>query len=895
MRAAIFKYAIVCFEALLLVPPPRFRATYGNEMVWLFRCRLERAARRSLAGLLFCATAGLVDLAMTGVLQRFSERRASHVPRLPAPTGDPMMNRIALNMKLTVRNMMRTPGFTVTVLTTLALGTGATIAMFAVTDATLLRPLPYPNSHRLVAVQNVDESMRRDAFGLPYLRDLRSRIHSLDRIAGYSPSWSQTVTGAGEPRNVTSAYITDDLFELLGVTAVTGRTFTSEEYASRTNRVTVVSRAFWNRHFGRDVSLNGQVIRLGDQPHSIVGIIEQDFRLPQTQSAVSSDVSNAELWLPFSLNRYADLRSIPVMNIVGRLAPDATAAAMNRELQVVAASLAADYPETSRGRTLASEALQDLLTRPIERTVLVLFGAVSFLLLIACGNVANLLLARGNARQFELAVRRSLGATRRVIIEQLFVETFVVAAAGCALGLLIAGWAVASIPSLGLKGLPPTVDVRIDWRAGAFTAIVAAVVTGLFGLIPALKLSRNEQGNLRNGARTTEFGGQRLRDMLIISEVALTLTLLVGAGLLARSFWKLSHVNPGFHPENVLAIPISLSGTMYGTDELRESFYREAIARLQELPGARTVAAVNRAPLSGGNVLVPVEIEGKAGQVTVDRRVATPDYFATAGIPLVEGRDFTSEDQPQTEPSAILNRTAALQFWPDGHAVGRRLRLIQRNGPGPWVRVVGITGDIRHHGLDRAIQPEVYVPYLQAAVESMVVVVRTGVPPETITGAARNAIWSLDRNLPVDQTQPLDQFVNASLEEPRIRMAFLNGFAAFALLLAGVGLYGVVSYSISRRRREIGIRVALGATPAQIVQHIVWRGLLLATIGSAAGLAASALASKALAGLLFGVTPTDTPTLIGVTVLVLFICGIASFVPARRVTGFEPSDVLKGD
>jgi putative ABC transport system permease protein len=333
---------------------------------------------------------------------------------------------------------------------------------------------------------------------------------------------------------------------------------------------------------------------------------------------------------------------------------------------------------------------------------------------------------------------------------------------------------------------------------------------------------------------------------------------------------------------------------MYRTDELRRSFYAGVIARLQQLPGVRTVAAVNRVPLSG-NVLVPVEIEGKEGQITVDRRVSTPAYFATAGIPLVEGRDFTSGDQPQSEPGAILNRTAALQFWPDGNALGRRLRLIQRNGPGPWIRVVGIIGDIRHHGLDRAIQPEVYVPYVQAAVESMVVAVRTGGPPETITGAVRNAIWSLDRNLPVDQMQTLDQFVEASLEEPRIRMAFLNGFAVFALLLSGVGLYGVVAYSVSRRRRDIGIRVALGARPTQIVRDIVWRGFLLATIGTAAGLAASVLLSKALAGLLFGVTPTDTTTLIGVTVLVLFICGIASFVPARRATGFDPADVLKGD
>jgi len=895
MHATIFKSAIVCFEALLLAVPPRFRVTYGNEMVLLFRCRLERAARRGSASLLICATAGLVDLAITAMLQRFSERKASRAPCLVVPKGDPLMNRIVMNVKLTLRNMIRAPGFTVAVLTTLALGTGATIAMFAVTDATLLRPLPYPSSDRLVAVQNMDDRMRPDAFGPPYLRDLRSRIHSLDRIAGYSPSWDQTVTGAGEPQNVTSAYVTDDLFELLGVTAVTGRTFISEEYAARTNRVTVVSRAFWNRHFGRDVALNGQVIRLGDQPHVIVGIIEQDFRLPQTQSAVSSNLNNAELWLPFSLNPYVNVRSVPVMNIIGRLAPDSTAAAGNQELQVVAASLAGDYPETSRGRTLKSEALHDLVTHPIESTVLVLFGAVSFLLLIACGNVANLLLARGSARQFELAVRRSLGATRRIIIEQLFVETFMIGSAGSLLGLLIAGWAIVSIPSLGLKGLPPTADIRIDWQVGAFTAIVAAIITVLLGLIPALKLSSaNEQVNLRNGTRTTEFGGQSLREILIVSEVALTLTLLVGAGLLARSFWKLSHVNPGFRPENALTIPISLPNTIYGTDESRRNFFGEVITRLQQLPGVRTAAAVNRAPLTG-NVLVPVEIEGKHGQVTVDRRVSTPAYFAAIGIPLVEGRDFTSDDRPQSEPVAILNRTAALQFWPDGHAMGRRLRLILRSGPGPWIRVVGISGDIRHHGLDRAFQPEVYVPYVQAAIESMVVVVRTGVPPEAVAGSARNAIWSLDRSLPVDQMRPLEQYVEASLEEPRIRMVFLNGFAAFALLLAGVGLYGVVAYSVSRQRRDIGIRVALGARPARIVQDIVWRSFLLAAVGTAAGLAASALLSKALAGLLFGVTPTDSTTLIGVTALVLFICGIASFVPARRVTGFDPADVLKGD
>jgi putative ABC transport system permease protein len=809
--------------------------------------------------------------------------------RLPSQKGDSVFNRFSLNARLALRNMMRAPAFAATVLATLALGTGTTIAMFGLVDATLIRPLPYPNSERLVAIENIDAKSGPGAFAPPYIDDLRRRIHSLDRIVGFWPSWSHTLTGVGEPRRVTTAYVTDGLFDLLGVGTITGRTFLPDEYLRGANPVTVVSRRFWNRHFGPGVALNGQVIRLSDQPFTIVGIVERDFRLP------NRDAQNAEIWLPFSANPYANVRTVPVMIVVGRLASGTQIQTANSELVGVAASLAADYPDTNKGHSLLAGSLHSFVTRSIERTMLILFGAVASLLLIVCANIANLLFARGSARQYELAVRRSLGATRRLILEQLFAEAFVIGLAGSLIGLLLVSWTVSSIPSLGLKGLPATADVRIDFRLCAFAALIPLTVTVIFGFLPALQLARrNQEAAVRRGPRTTG-SGRRFRELLIVGEVALTMMLLVGAGLLARSFWKLSHVDPGFNPEAVLTIPISLPTTVYSTDEQRRQFFAEAVNRVRHLPGATKAAAVNRVPLSGANVLVPVEIEGNPERVTVDRRVSMSGYFDTLGVPVLEGRDFGPADGLAGERTAILNRTAVHRFFPDGRAVGKRLRLILRSGPGPWARVVGIVGDIRHHGLDQQIEPEVYVPYDQAAVESMVLLVRTNIGIDGVAQAARGVIWGFDRNLPLDNMRPLHSLLEASLEEPWSRMLFLNGFAVFALLLAGIGLYGVVSYSVTERRRDIGIRLALGARPGHVLRLIVMQGLLLAAAGIVIGLSASAAMSRMLTELLFGITPMDLTTLVGVTAILTCICAIASYVPARCAIHFDPVDVLRAD
>jgi putative ABC transport system permease protein len=805
------------------------------------------------------------------------------------------MERFRQNLKFAVRNLVRNPGFAVTVLATVSLGTGITVAMFSVVDATLLRPLPYPNSDRLVSLNVIDPKFGALAFPPPYLDDLRSRMSGLDGIAGYSPSWTHTLTGLGEPRIVTTAYVTDRLFELLGATAITGRAFTPEEYRIGGPAVALVSRTFWGRYFGT-APLNGQTVRLSDQPVTIVGILERDFRLPVVSSSVSADSSIAELWMPFSANPYAALRMIPVMNVVGRLAPGIGVDQLNHEAETVAASLAADYPETSRGWRINATILQDFSARGIRGTIVVLFVAVGLLLLIACANVANLLLARGTARRHELAVRRSLGAGRRQIVEQLFIESFLISVLGSAAGLMLAAWAIRLIPSLGLAGLPPTAVVRMDWRVSAFAAFVAVLASLIFGLAPALKFSRaSGEAFLREGGRTaSDRSGRRLRDVLVVGEIALALLLLIGAGLLARSYWELSHVDPGFRAGGVLTLPLSLPSTAYRTDAERRAFFGGLLDRLASMPGVRSVAAVNRTPL-GGNVLVPVEIQGRAGETTVDRRVSTPGYFRTIGIPVTEGRDFEVGDLPDSDKVGIVNATAAMRFWPGESALGKRFRLILRSGPGPWVRVVGVVGDVRHHGLDQAVEPEVYVPYEHAAVESMVVMLRTDAVPAAVIPLLRDAVWSMDRNLPLDRIQMLEDVVYASVNEPRARMLFLNGFAALALLLAAIGLYGVISYSVARRRRDIGIRLALGAKPEDVLRLVVGQGLLLAAAGVAIGLLGALMLVRSLSAFLFGVTPADPLTLAGVTAILLIISAIASYVPARRATRIDPVEVLRAE
>jgi putative ABC transport system permease protein len=795
--------------------------------------------------------------------------------------------------------LFRRPGLAITLVLTLALGTGATTALFSVLDAGLLRPLPYPGADRLLLVGPAGEDGVVSAFAVPYLPDLRERVQGVEGLAGFSPSWGLTLTGMDEPRRLVGAYVSDGVFELLGVRPLAGRTFNAAEHAPGGPRAVVVSLPFWERYFGTGATPAGQTLRLDGEAYEIVGVLPS-FPLPITSSVVSRDGDRAELWLPFSTNAFFDLRIVPVMNVIGRLPAGTGLDAVRAELDGVGRRLAADYPEGGAWTTVSAETLERVVTRDSRTAVLTLFGAAAFLLLIACANVANLLLARASARAHELAVRRSLGAGKRQIVEQLLTESLVIATLGSAAGLLVAWSLLGLVPDGWLAALPPSAQVRIDLRVAGFALALAVATTVAFGLVPAALGAWSDAGSeLRDRAGGSGRGG-KLRKALVTLEVAMAVTLLVGAGLLGKSFWRLVNVDPGFRTEGLLSIPVPMSGERYAEAAQRRAFLDELVGELGALPGVTRVGAVNRLPLGGGNVLVGVEAEGvenAGGQLpTMDRRVATPDYFAVMGIEVAAGRPFAAEDaDPGALPATVVNEAFARRFWPGTTGLGQRLRLALRSGPGPWLTVVGVVADVRHHGLDRPAEPEIYVPYAQSPVESMTVLLETGGDPAALAPAARDAIWRLDPDLPLDGTGPLTDVVSGSVAEPRFRTLVLNGFAGLALLLAGIGIYGVLSYSVAQRRRDMGLRIALGATTGSVVRRVVGEGLRAAGLGVVLGLGGALLLGRVLSGFLFGVQATDPVTFLGVAALLLAVAATASWLPARRAAGVDPVRVLSGD
>lgn len=894
------------YGVLLKAYSRRFREAWGRDLMQIFRARCARSlAEGGRAALARWVARAVLDVVWNAPLERMSGGAsgrgriaglAAATTDAPAPTplhpgGDSALSRLLPDLRFAMRVLRRRPGWTATLVLTLALGTGATTALFSIVDAALLRPLPYPDPDRLVLVHHVGSEFGHYGFAPPYLVDLREGVTGVEGLAGFSPTWDLTLTGLGDARRVQAAYVSDGLFELLGVEPVAGRSFEADEHALGGPRVVAVGRPFWARHFGAGTPLAGQTIELDGETYGVVGIMPP-FRLPITASVVDRDGGTAELWLPFAANPYAAIRAAPVMNVMGRLGEGRTVAGVRAELEAWAR---AAYGESDPA--VAATPLREVVTRDARGTVLALFGAAAFLLLIACVNVANLLLARATSRGPELAVRRSLGAGRRRLVGQLLTESLVVALLGCGVGLGAAWWLLSVVPP-GVLPVPPSAEVRMDGRVITFAALLSVGSAALFGLAPALQAT-GAGCRPADGVRTTG-GGRRLRGLLLTAEVALAVTLLTGAGLLARSFWNLVRVDPGFRAEGLLQVPLVLGGDRYATPDARRAFLDELLPALRALPGAREVVAVNRLPLAGGNVLVGVEPEGYVaadGRLPwLDRRVATPGYFAAMGIPIVEGREFGPDDVPGSAlPAAIVNESFVRRIWPGSPATGRRLRLMLQSGPGPWLTVVGVVGDVRHHGLDRPAEPEVYVPYAQAPVESMTVVVRTGGDPASLLGAARAEVRRLDPGIPLERTAPVARVVSGSVDEPRIRALVLNGFGALALLLAAVGIYGVMSYSVAQRTRETGVRMALGARSGQVLGQVVREGLLSAAGGVALGLAGSWAVSRLLGRFLFRVEPADPVTFVAVAGLLLLVAAIASYVPARRAASVDPVLALRGE
>jgi putative ABC transport system permease protein len=807
------------------------------------------------------------------------------------------MGSFSQDLRYAARMLIKSPGFTFIVVLALALGIGANSAIFSVVNSVLLRPLPFGEPEQLMMVWGVDRNSGegRIVLSVPDLNDIREQSRTLEYVAPYNGTGSMLANGDDTER-LFGANVPADIFPLLRVQPVMGRTFTREEDVPGGPAVVVISQGLWQRSFGSDPAIIGKEIKLAGKATTVVGVMPADFRFPvQNQKS--------EYWQPISsapsyiANK--DNRGTRSLRVVARLKPGVTTAQAESELAAIGQRLASQYPDTNTGLSFNVTPLHEEIVGSIRPALLVILGAVGFVLLIACANVANLLLARASARHKEIAIRTALGASRLRIIRQLLTESLLLSLLGGALGLLLAMWGVDLLIAASPTDLPRVKEIGLDAQVLGFTALVSILTGLLFGVAPALQSTRLELNeSLKEGGRGSTDGlrRNRVRSLLVVSEVALSLVLLVGAGLLIRSFVYLLNLSPGFDTQGVLIADIPLSRSRYPTGEQQAAFTRQAIERTRELPGVTSVAAVNIVPLSGDGRQSSFTIEGRPvpdgqepdGEVTT----VSPDYFRTMGIPLLKGRTFTEQDKTDSPSVVIISETLARQNFPGEEPLGKRLILDDEK---PAYEIIGVVGDVRHEGLEKETYPGYYLSFYQAPERQVNLMVRSAptVDPAGLQSAVRNVIKEMDQEQLVWETKTMEQLRAESVARRRFNMMLLGIFAALALLLAAVGIYGVMSYSVTQRTHEIGIRLALGAQTSDVLRMVVRQGMTLAFVGVGIGLAAAFIVTRIMSSLLFGVSPTDALTFGVVAMLLLGIALLACLIPARRATRVDPMVALR--
>ena len=799
------------------------------------------------------------------------------------------------------RMFRKHPGFTLIAALTLALGIGANTAIFSVINAVLLKPLPYADSDRLVAIWEVRKNGARGSVSYPNFVDWRAQNGVFEGVAVYEES-TMALTGAGEPANLRVVITTPDLFPLLNANPQLGRGFHPEE-ENAGNRVVVLGQGAWRRHFGADPNLVGRRITLDGKGFTVAGVMPPGFDFP-----VKAEPT--DLWVSAAINSERDSpgdkaanekRTAHFYDAIARLKPGVTLAAARADLETVMGRLRTQYPNEVDGDHTAMRPYLNDLVGDAEWALIVLFGAVGMVLLIACANVASLMLARGVARQREFALRTALGASWRRVVRQLLTESLMLASLGALAALLLAMWGVELLKALSPENLPRVEDVRLDGRVLVFTLLISLLTGVISGLIPALRATRiNLNETLNEGGRSGEGSrGNRLRDALVVAEVALALVLLVGAGLLINSFARLTRVDPGFDPHQVLTFQVDLPDTNYGGPGQSVNFNRELLKRIEALPGVRSAAMVFNIPLGGSDASTTIQIEGQIDKTRYQPaggRIATPGYFRTLGIPFISGRDFTESDDLNTTPVIIVNETLAQQYFPNQNPIGKRVNPgVEIAGKPPLREIVGVTRSVKHRGLDREPRPEYFLPHAQAPDFPLTTVVRTAGDPLAIAGAVRDEVRSLDSELPVYRIKTLDQYMKESVAQRRFNTLLLALFAGTALILTSVGLYGVMAYSVAQRTREIGVRVALGAQTGDVLRLVVGQGMKLTLIGVVIGLLASLALTWLMKSLLFDISPTDPPTFAGIALLLAIVALLACWVPARRAAKVDPMVALRYD
>ena len=808
------------------------------------------------------------------------------------------MNTLLQDVRFSLRMLLKKPGFTFIVVLALALGIGANTAIFSVVNTILLRPLPYKNSARLIWLRetNPTADIKEESLSPPNYLDWKTQSQSYEDMGAFASTRVTLTSGSGEPERLNAAYVTDGFFSVLGAEPQIGRTFTPEEDKPGNNRLVILSSGLFERRFGSDLNLIGNAITINGNPYTVVGVMPKDFITPKPD-----DRRPPEMWLPFGIDYNKEGRRGDYLSVVARLKPDVTVEQARAEMQTITERLEQQYPDTNSGWRSIVMPLHERFVGNIRPALMVLLGAVCFLLLIACANVANLLLARSTARQKEIAIRTALGARRGRIVQQLLTESVMLSLTGGALGLLFAFWGVGVLTSLSPGSIPRVSEIGVDGRVLVFTLGVSVLTGIIFGLLPALQVSNpNLNETLKEGGRSSAEGtrGGRLRGALAVIEVALALVLLIGAGLMARSFLRLQEVNPGFDARRVLTVGFFLPSTKYKEGPQVVAFYKELLSNTESLPGVVSAGAIDTLPLDvGGNVLGFV-IEGRPPSQPGDdppdaeHRVVSENYFRTMGIPLLRGRLFEQQDGPNAPQAIVINETFSNRYFPNEDPVGKRINLGDPQTD-PWLAIVGVVRDTRHEGLSEEPYSQMYAVHTQVPRRSLAMVVRTSGDPMSVVSAIRSRIAGMDRELPLSNMRTMEQILSESIMRPRFNMLLITIFAVVAMVLASVGIYGVISYSVSQRTHEIGVRIALGARPRDIFKMVLGQGMKLALTGVGAGIVAAFALTRVMVSLLYGVEATDPLTFVAISAVLTGIVIVASYIPARRATKVDPMISLR--
>jgi predicted permease len=807
------------------------------------------------------------------------------------------MENLLQDIRYAFRVLIKKPSFTIVVVLALGIGIGATTAIFSVVNAILLRPLPYKNPDRIAMIwmNNPKLGVDQDWHSYPNYADYKEQNQVFEDMAAFNDR-SFNLTGTGEPVRVMGVWATASLFPVMGVEPIMGRPFSAEEEEPGKDLVAVISQGLWQRRFGGDPNIIGQPISLNGVNRTVVGVMPASFVFPQ---------KDTELWIPLAVSpQRKQARNSFSLKSVGRLKPGVTIEQARADMGAIGNRLDEQYFHSGYGANIVP--LHEQVTGKIRPALWVLFGAVTFVLLIACANVANLLLARAASREREIAIRTALGAGRARLVRQLLTESALLALAGGVVGLLLAIWGLDALIALSPEDIPRLDQVGVDARVLVFTLAISLLTGFAFGLVPALQASKPDMNEtLKEGGRGSTGGiqGKRVRGLLVVSEIALSLVLLIGAGLLIRSFVRLQKFDLGFNPNNLLTMRLQLPGTKYREEKQFVDFYQQLFQRMRSVPGVESVGATSSIFLTDTPNSTNFSIEGRpaftdAESIEVPLDAVTTDYFKVMNIPLLRGREFDGHDQIGSPLVAIINETFARRFFPGEDPIGKRFLYGRPQGPNPpWRTIVGVVADVRRTGFDKDVRPETFLPQDQEPDNALTVVARTASNPASFAGALRDQVWAVDKDQSVFDIKTMDETLSEMTSQRRFTMLLLSIFAAVALILAAVGIYGVISYSVTQRTHEIGIRIALGAERRDVLRLVVGQAMTMTSVGVVAGLGASFLLAfvlkRLMSGLLYGVSATDPVTFALIPLALVGVALGASLVPARRATKVDPMVALR--